>query len=101
MLNNSCREIYRFQLVPLPVMEEDDEARSLSFDPSDDPRFRITPTQQMAAACSGGILTSVLRKSSKTQTIVHFHIKFNAANFIRSDSIGCCESATPSSTEEP
>lgn len=42
---------------------EDDKSRSRSLDPSDDPRFRITPIQQMAAACSGGLLTSILRKS--------------------------------------
>lgn len=26
----------------------------------DDPRFRITPVQQMAAACTGALLTSFL-----------------------------------------
>lgn len=30
----------------------------------EDPRFRITPTQQMAAACSGALITSLIGKYS-------------------------------------
>lgn len=29
-----------------------------------DPRFRITPTQQMAAACTGALATSLISKNN-------------------------------------
>lgn len=40
----------------------------------DDPRFRITPVQQMAAACTGALITSFLGESFTSLFIVK---KFN------------------------
>lgn len=35
-------------------------SKSKEFDPNiDDPRFRIRPVQQMAAACTGALITSI------------------------------------------
>lgn len=37
----------------------------LIMESKDDPRFRITPVQQMAAACSGALITSIIGKEKR------------------------------------
>lgn len=40
---------------------------------TDDPRFRITPYQQMAAACTGAVVTSLLSKRLVFNIFYYFY----------------------------
>lgn len=65
----------------------------------EDPRFRITPVQQMAAACTGALITStfgLLYLSTNFETI---HLVNNKNLKYFSYSIGCHKSTLASSNQ--